>query len=264
MISVGMSLRPTEVWASWRRLDWMAWLSLVTATFIIPPALALLLANLLRLDPSETAGLFLVGVAPGAPLLTRNLARKGFELHLAASYQIWAALMIPVMIPVLVALAGQLYGRDIWIPPTVLARQIVLKQLLPFAAGIGITWAIPASKRLVPALSLLGNLILAVAIPLAIFKMGHELLNISPLVPVAVVLLAAGSIAAFLPFRYKEPGLRSTFAICNANRHIGLALLLSGQYTNARHALPVIACYAVVVPLILIAYAKWYSARIGQ
>jgi|SRR5579862_1502621 len=86
MISVGMSLRFTEVVAHWRRMDWVAWTTLIMAIFIIPPALALLTASLFRLTLAETAGLFLVGVAPGAPLLTRNLARRGFDMQMAASY----------------------------------------------------------------------------------------------------------------------------------------------------------------------------------
>src|SRR5262245_20081589 len=123
MVSVGMSLKPSEVVAHWRRLEWSAWLSLVIATFIIPAALALLIANLFRLTRAETAGIFMIGVAPGAPLLTRNLARKGFDMNLAASYQVWAALMVPLMIPILVAAAGKLYRRDIWIPPMMLLKQ---------------------------------------------------------------------------------------------------------------------------------------------
>jgi len=63
---------------------------LLLATFIVPPAVALLLARILPLNLSETAGLFMVAAAPGAPLLTRNLARRGFDMHLAASYQVWA------------------------------------------------------------------------------------------------------------------------------------------------------------------------------
>ena len=109
----------------------------------IPPALALLFANLFRLTPGETAGLFMVGVAPGAPLLTRNLARRGFDMHMAASYQVWAALMVPVMIPIVVAAAGKLYGRDIWIPPAALLKQIVLKQFLPLSVGMGIAGVAP-------------------------------------------------------------------------------------------------------------------------
>jgi predicted Na+-dependent transporter len=61
MVSVGMSLKLTEVIAHWQRLDWLTWLGLVIATFIIPPALALLAANLFRLTMGETARLFMVG-----------------------------------------------------------------------------------------------------------------------------------------------------------------------------------------------------------
>ncbi|HLN97362.1 MAG TPA: hypothetical protein VK208_02670 [Pyrinomonadaceae bacterium] len=173
MVSVGMSIRLTEVVVHWRRLDWVAWLGLVIATFIIPPALALLLANLFHLSRGETAGLFMVGAAPGAPLLTRNLARKGFDMHMAASYQVWAALMVPVMMPILVASAAKLYGRDIWIPPAVLLKQIALKQFLPLSVGMVIAWFAPRRlQRVQPVLNVLGNILFTSMIVVVLFKMG--------------------------------------------------------------------------------------------
>jgi hypothetical protein len=42
MVSVGMSLKLTEVVAHRRRMNWYTWVSLLVATFIVPPALALL------------------------------------------------------------------------------------------------------------------------------------------------------------------------------------------------------------------------------
>src|SRR5215471_21835343 len=116
MVSVGMSLQLRELIANWRRLTWGQWLRLLLATFIIPAAFALLLAHAFSLTLPNTAALFMLGATPGAPLLTRNLARRGFDMQLAASYQVWSALMIPVMIPILVAAGAKLYGRDIWIP----------------------------------------------------------------------------------------------------------------------------------------------------
>ena len=167
MVSVGMSLKLTEVIAHWRRLDWVAWLCLVTATFIVPPSLALLVANLFRLTRGETIGLFMVGVAPGAPLLTRNLARKGFDMQMAASYQVWAALMIPVMIPIVVAVAGKLYGRNIWIPLAALLKQIALKQFAPLSVGMVIAWFAPKiSQRSQPTVNVLGNVLFTVLIVL--------------------------------------------------------------------------------------------------
>ena len=264
MVSIGMSLKLTEVVAHWRRLSWFTWSCLVIATFIIPPALALLVAKLFHLTPGETAGLFMVGAAPGAPLLTRNLARKGFDMHMAASYQVWAAMMVPVMIPIVVATAGKLYGRDIWIPPVMLLKQIALKQFLPLSVGMVIAWFAPKiSQRFQPALNLLGNIVLTAMIAAVLFKMGPALKTVTPLVLVAVLLLAAGSIAAILLFKFSDAIVKETFAICNANRHVGLALLLTGQYVRAQNSLPVVACYALLVPLIMFAYVKWQRSQRG-
>ena len=52
-----------------------------------------------------------------------------------------------------------------------------------------------------------------------------------------------------------------TLALCNANRYVGLALLITRQYTNARHAVPAIACYALVAPLIMLIYARLVRRR---
>lgn len=265
MVSVGMSLRLTEVLAQWRTLNWFKWLCLVIATFIMPPALALLTANLFHLTRGETVGLFMVGVAPGAPLLTRNLARKGFDIHRAASYQVWAALMVPVVIPIVVFAAGKLYGRDIWIPPAALLQQIALKQFLPLSVGMAIAWFAPkTSQRLQPAVNVLGNVMYTAMIAVVLFKMGPALKATTPLVPVAAFLLAVGSMVAILSLRVGDAVVRRTFAICNVNRHVGLALLLTGQYVRARNALPAVVCYALLAPLIMFVYAKRYSARTGS
>ena len=65
MVSVGMSLRPRDVVAQLRRMEWRHWAGLVLATFIVPAALALLLGRILPLQPAKMAGLFFVGAAPG-------------------------------------------------------------------------------------------------------------------------------------------------------------------------------------------------------
>src|ERR1039458_2734123 len=130
MMSVGMSLRHDKMLAAYRRLTWSAWLRLLLATFIVPPAIALLLPHIFPLTMAELAGLFMVGVAPGAPLMTRNIAKKGFDMQLAAGYQLWGAVLIPVMIPLVVFAAGRYYDRDIWIPPHVLLKEIAQKQFL--------------------------------------------------------------------------------------------------------------------------------------
>ncbi len=262
MVSIGMSLKVTQLGANWARLSWLAWFQALLATFIVPPAIALLLARLFHLNWGSTVGLFMVGAAPGAPLLTRNLAKKGFDMHLAASYQVWAALMIPLMIPLVVAVGAKLYSRDVWISPVMLLWQIVSKQLMPLAVGMLIAWLAPRpAKRLQPILNVLGNVVLTVTIALTLFKMGPLLKQVTPLVPVAALLLAVVCIVAVRLFEISDPLVRQTFAVCNANRHVGLALLLVGQYPVGSRALPEIACYAVLAPLVMFAYVKVYGAK---
>jgi predicted Na+-dependent transporter len=137
MVSVGMSLRYRQIIANWRRVPWMNWLGLLLATFIVPAALALLIGRILPLKPAEMAGLFLMGAAPGAPLMTRNIAKKGFDMHLAASYQLWGGLLTPIVLPLVVGLAGLLYGRSIWIPPRAMLVLVVEKQFVPLLVGLG-------------------------------------------------------------------------------------------------------------------------------
>src|SRR3954471_384214 len=196
MVSTGMSLKFGEVTASWRRLSRIDWLRLLLATFIIPPALALLLANVFRFSGPETAGLFMIGAAPGAPLLTRNLANRGFDMHRAASYQVWSAMMIPLMIPLVVAAGARLYSRNFWIPPLSLLDEIVLKQILPLALGMLLAKMSPRlAAKFQPPMNIFGNLFLVLVVVLLAFKIGPILKSISPLVPVACVILAVGSVA---------------------------------------------------------------------
>jgi bile acid:Na+ symporter, BASS family len=258
MVSVGVSLKLNELASSLRRLEWSAWLRVVVATFLLPPLLALLLANLFRLTRGELVGIFMVGVTPGAPLLTRNLARKGFDMHLAASYQVWAAMLVPVMIPIVVAAAAKLYNRNIWISPLVLLNQIATKQLLPFALGMAIAFVAPKVRKYQATLNVLGNCILTILIGLVLFKMGPALKAITPMLPIVALLLAVGSIGAIRLIQLSNPLVKKTFAICNANRHVGLALLLSGQYFRVAQAVPAIACYALIAPVVMVAYARWY------
>jgi len=262
MVSVGMSLRWRELVANWRRLTWSAWLRLLLATFIVPPAVALLLARILPLNLSETAGLFMVAAAPGAPLLTRNLARRGFDMHLAASYQVWGAVMTPIMIPLLVAGAAKLYGRDIWIPPMAVVIQILEKEFVPLLVGMALAHFTPVfSKKAQAVLNILANCTLTLVFVVLLWKMGPELRRVTPWVVLAAVLLLASSIAAMRLLMSADPiGVR-TLAVSNANRHVGLALLLSGQYIHNRDALPTVASYAIVVVLLMLLAPKLFRQK---
>lgn len=261
MVSVGMSLRHKQMVAAYRSMTWSMWLRLLLATFIVPPVIALLLPHIFPLSLAELEGLFMIGVAPGAPLMTRNIAKRGFDMQLAAGYQVWGALLIPVMIPLMVFAAGKLYERDIWIPPRALLTQIAEEQFLPLLLGMIFAYLIPTlAANLQPKMTLIGNVVLTLAILGFLFALGPKVLKSLTLwLPMAALVLAVGSVAAIWLLVPSPDLLTSrTLSICNANRHIGLALLLSGQYLHAKAALPAVAAYAVMAPLVMGGLSWWF------
>jgi hypothetical protein len=201
--------------------------------------------------------LFLVAIAPGAPLMTRGAAKRGFDMQMAASYQVWGALMIPIMIPLLVAAVGKLYQRDIWIPPHTLLMVIAKQQFAPLLAGVALMHYFPAlSTRVQRGLNVLGNAVLTICLIALLWKLGPVLTEVSPWLPLAALLLAAGCLAVSGALLSSgTPGVQ-TLVISNVNRHVGLALLLSGQYLRNKNALPAIACYALAAPMVMWGYAQ--------
>lgn len=263
MVSIGMSLHPSDLWQHWRRLIGTNGLRLVLATFIVPPALALLLYHTLPLDFGEGVGLFILGVVPGAPLVSRVAAKRGFDMQLAASYQVWGAVLVPVMLPIVVFVSARLYDKNVWISPLVLIKNIAENQFAPLLIGLLLMYFVPVfSARIQPAITIIGNVLLLVMIVAVLWVMRGELAAITVWLLVASVLLAVGSILAItLLLRGTDPETVKTLALCNANRYVGLALLITRQYTNARHAIPAIACYALIAPVVMLIYARLVRRR---
>ena len=262
MVSVGMSLHFGQVIANWRGRGASAWIRLLLATFILPAIAALVLARIFPLTLRQTGGLFMVGATPGAPLLTRNLARRGFDMHLAASYQVWGAVLTPIMIPLMTFAAGKLYDRTIWIPPRILVWQIVEKEFLPVLVGMLLVHFAPAfSAKAQRTVNMIGNGVLILVFAVMLWKMGPELRAVTPWVAVAVVLLLMTSIGVMHLLMKGDPVMVRTFAVSNANRHVGLALLISGRFMHAREALPVVASYAIAVALLMVIAPRIFKIK---
>ena len=231
---------------------------MIAATFLLPPTLALALGNLFALGGPATTGLFLIGAVPGAPLMTRGAAQRGFDLQMAASYQVWSGLLTPVIVPLLVATGGWLYGRNIWVPPMKLLSVIAQQQFLPLLVGMALMWLAPAfSRRLQRGLVPIGNLVILVVLVAVLYKMGPALTQVSLWLAAAALLLAIGCLFGARLLLGERSRTVQTLSICNANRHIGLALLLSGQQMQDNRPVPAIAAYAIAALVVMGVYAKF-------
>jgi bile acid:Na+ symporter, BASS family len=174
MVSTGMSLDRREFIANWRRLTPGIWARLLLATFIVPPAMALVLGRVLPIDSAAMGGLYLIAVAPGAPLMTRNAAKRGFDMQLAASYQVWG-----IAIPLLVGAGAWLAGREVWISPLEVLAIVAQKQFAPLLAGMALMHFAPGfSAKIRRPLNITGNLVLTVALIALLIKLGPTLIYV--------------------------------------------------------------------------------------
>src|SRR5512137_1504997 len=113
MAAVGLSLDPRDVISRWVHMPRGYWLKVALATFVLPPLFAVLVATALPLTPAILGGLVFMSISPGAPLLTRMVAKKGlaFDPGLAASYQIVVGLLTPLLTPALLHWVGLYFHR---------------------------------------------------------------------------------------------------------------------------------------------------------
>jgi predicted Na+-dependent transporter len=166
------------------------------------------------------------------------------------------------MIPIMVFAAGKLYNRTIWIPPRVLLLQIVEKEFLPLLVGMMLMRIAPTfSQKAQRGMNLIGNLALTLVIVLLLWKMRAELATVTHWIVLAAFLLLVSSVVAMHGLLRADPVTVRTLAVSNANRHVGLALLLVGRFKRAHDGLPVIACYAILVAVLMVVAPRIFRPR---
>ena len=101
-------------------------------SFVIGPALAILLARSLPLAAPYALGLILLGLAPCAPFVPLLSEKAGADLNYVAAYLLLASLgtmiLLPIMIPVV--------APELTATPWMIAKPLLLFIALPLAIGI--------------------------------------------------------------------------------------------------------------------------------
>jgi len=110
---------------------------------------------------------------------------------------------------------------------------------------------------------MVGNALLIVALVAMVYKMGSTLSKVNPWIALAALLLAVGSLMAVRLLLLRRSSTVQTLAIANANRHVGLVLLLAGQQIHDQRLVPAIAAYALAAALVMGLYAKSAPAEYG-
>lgn len=255
MVAAGLGLGVRDIAAPLRRgrLVLMALL----ANFVISPAIAFGLTEVITLDRPYAVGLLLLGGAAGAPFLP-NLAElcKGdlaFAVGLMLLLMVGSVIFMPLVLPILIpGLSAE---------PWPLLRPLLFTMLLPLVAGILVRsrsqrW----SSQLRPLFGRVSNVSMILTVALLIGLNFTAMLGTfgSGAVAVGVVFVSL-SLAAGYALGGPAPTTRSVLGLGTGQRNIAAALLIATQ--NFRDAPGVVVMLLVttiagLLPLLLA--ARWF------
>src|SRR5262245_25912282 len=225
MVAAGLGLGVREIASPLRHARLV--LFAVVANFVIAPAAALALTEVVPLDRPHAVGLLLLGGAAGAPFLPKlaELAKGdvAFSVGLMLLLMVVSVVFIPLALPLLIpGLAAEPWPH---------LRPLLLTMLLPIAAGMAVKsrselW----SAKLRPVFATVSNISMILTVLLLIGLNFRAMLGTfgSGAVAVGVVFVAA-SLAAGYALGGPAPGTRSVLGLGTGQRNIAAALLIATQ-----------------------------------
>lgn len=153
MLALGASLTIAQIVEPLRNVRLV--LFALLGNFVAMPAVALLLANLLRLDAQFGIGLLVLGCTAGAPFLPKLAERAKGDIAFAVGIMVLLMVVtigyLPVVLPLL------LHG--VTVDPRNIARSLVLLMLLPLAIGLVVKARLEnLAARVRPLLNFISNI----------------------------------------------------------------------------------------------------------
>ena len=231
------------------------------ATFVIMPALPIILGMLEKLSQPMWVGLALMSIAPPAPPSTGRL-RKAGDFDIGLAWQSAAFLISIVTVPLTVYLIASLLGSDLNLGFGPLLQRSILFFGAPLVAGLLVRrfWPAVADAIAKPvfttanvAMLLVVVLALVVAIPV-IWHFGF----VPTLTVVAFVAVAV--IVAHL-FGGPARATRITLGTMLAARFPVPALMLAQQNHAVKQILPVVLVYILAGLVLMTIYSRLTAPR---
>ena len=243
MFGMGLSLTLKQVFAPMRNVSLV--LRALAANFILSPLLAFALAKIIGLDQQLATGLFILGVAAGAPLLAKfaELAKGdlAFTLGLMVLLMVVTIIYAPLVLPLLMP--------DVQIDVWGMIRSLVLTMLLPLAAGLFIKARYESlAESLSPYMSQASSLTLMMQLVLGLFLTVGDLLGVigTGAILAALLFLAGNMVFGWL---LGGPGrdTRVVVTVGTAQRNVSAAMLIVVQNFSEPQVLLMVLTAAAVM-----------------
>jgi bile acid:Na+ symporter, BASS family len=229
-------------------------------SWILGPALAVLLIKVLPLSEPHAAGLLLFSLAPTAPLLPILIRKAKADMDISAAMMPLAVAGTVVFMPIL----APLLIPGVSVSSIALARQLVLTVLLPLVIGVVIrVYASRLADKIFPYFKKLASLSTLLLLAFVLFLYGRELLNALGSFAVAAQVLFV-LVTAFVSYAFGfglKQTQRSALALGICSRNGGAMLVAFTAFPVQDPNVLVMILLAVPVPLaVWLLLARYFFA----
>lgn len=238
---------------------------LVTLTlvwsWILCPALAVLITKILPLSAPHAAGLLIFSLAPTAPLLPILIRKAKADIDVSAAMMPMAVVGTVVLMP----LIAPLLIPGVSVSSFALAKQLFITVLLPLVIGVVVkVYAGSLADKIFPYVKKLAGLSTLILLSFTIFMYGKELLNAlgSYAVAAQVLFVLVSAFASYsIGFGLKQTQ-RSALALGICSRNGGAMFVAFTAFPVQDPNVLVMILLAVPVPLVVwLLLARYFAYR---
>jgi BASS family bile acid:Na+ symporter len=257
VISVGLNAGRGDLLYVLRRPALLA--KAILAVDVIPPAVAILLTALLPIEPVVKAGIVLMSISPVPPMVPGQELGLGARKEYAYGVYVALALVTIVAVPLALAVATRVFGREDSISLAAMIRTVLTGVLIPLAIGVALRLTLPTlAARLAPWLFRLSMLLVVLAfvpIVVSIWPALTQLIGNGTLLTMAVVIVI--SLAGGHLLGGPDRTDRGTLAIASAVRHPGIAMMLANANFADKRVTAAVLLYLLVGIVVGLPYRRW-------
>ncbi|MGH9938965.1 MAG: bile acid:sodium symporter family protein [Blastocatellia bacterium] len=232
----------------------------VSSMYVVMPLFAAALASAFDPHPAVKIALIALAVAPIPPLLPKKEMKAGGESSYVIGLLVAVALLSIVFTPLAVELLGKVFGAPARMPPSAIARLVLMTVIAPLAAGMFVRRVAPVFAERGPSLIRLAATALLVVSVLPVLFIAW---------PAIESLIGDGTLAAIAAFVLvgltaghllggPAPEDRAVLALSTASRHPGVAMAIASANFPEQKLVPAaILLYLIVSAIVSIPYLAW-------
>ncbi len=191
--------------------------------FVLCPALAWLLTQVIPLEPPYAIGMIMLGMTPCAPFLPMMVERARGDMGYAAAFMLLASVATVVYMPLAVPVMVKGLTADAW----TIAKPLLLFVLMPLAVGMVIKRASAAlASKINPFVRKTTGIATLVMLVLCLVVYGRDFISAvgSYAFGTQILFFSVATAAAYGLSFGLPPSQKSVLALGMATRNIGAAL----------------------------------------